>query len=79
MDKQRTDKGTDKEHMDKQHMDRQTMDRDKKPQGAKAHDGERKNNEEVGEPVQLDDKSKGVQNQPHKPDMGQRPGSGVNR
>ena len=73
MDKQRTDKN-DKQQMDKDQMDRpQHGQDDKKPHGAPG--GERKNTEEVGEPVQLpDDRSKGVQNQPHKPDAGQREG-----
>jgi hypothetical protein len=50
-------------------------DKDKKPQANQPQQqgGQRKNNAETGEPVQLDDKSKTGQQQ-QKPGMGQREG-----
>jgi hypothetical protein len=55
-------------------MGNKDFDRDNKKQQQKpqAAGGERKNNEEVGEPVQLDEKTK--QGQQDKPGMGQREG-----
>jgi hypothetical protein len=53
-------------------MAKREMDREKKnPQaGHQQQGGQRKNDEEVGEPIQLDDeKSKGGQQQPNKPGM----------
>jgi hypothetical protein len=53
-------------------MANRDLDRERKnPQaGQQPQGGQRKNDEEVGEPIQLDDgKSKGGQHQPSKPDM----------
>jgi hypothetical protein len=58
-------------------MANREMDREKKnPQaGHQQQGGQRKNDEEVGEPIQLDDeKSKGGQQQPNKPPMEPREG-----
>ena len=57
-------------------MGNANMDRNKKqPQAGQQPQGGRKNNEEVGEPIQLpDDMSKQGQHQPPRPGMGQREG-----